>query len=210
MEGIFNMTNAQEFNTLSREFCLSQADKVVNECKECGGTGMVHVAVELGGLSHDFFESYDEEPCPSCQRKVKEWRKLADEFCWHKILATGRLLTGDYPNQENPTCQGDWMLGDIYVCNCGFIGIDSTSRKIASEGKWVEHSGNSNPTYSNPADIAAALKRMGLWDKFTTWLWMKFIPNAELDQYGIFDILTTPALFLEAGKNFLREVVGQP
>jgi len=160
------MTNAQEFNTLSREFCLEQADKVVKECGECFGERIIPLDVL----------------CPKCTPEADKWRKLADGFCWH---------------------EDEWYACHTEVCSC-------CSLQDCPPKKYHKYRpSRNNPTYSNPADIARALKRMGLWDKFTTWLWMKFIPNAELDQYGIFDILTDPALFLSAGTNFLREIVGQ-
>jgi len=169
------MTNAQEFNTEARAFCLEQADKVVKECKECGGTGYIEVISDAED---------DKDKCPSCTPEADKWRKLADAFCWHEFLDN---------RKHDPNCPCGDVWGVVY---------------------------HSNPTYDKPADIADAFKRMGLFDRFVEWhlancltIWIVDNCFGKMTSYDLLahaEILTDPVLFLEAGTNFLREVVGQP
>jgi len=184
---------SQEFNTEARAFCLEQADKVAKECKECGGRGRIPF-----GPPRNFMWDvvYAQKPCPSCTPEADKWRKLAEGFCNHEPPCWYLDFTKDPPVP--------------YPCkHCG-----------AKIDMWQVISGIDS-TYDNPADIAAALKRMGLWERFVEWLIAKY-PEVKSDgtmkgeltangQTGanglrLLEIATDPALFIEAGTNFLREV----
>jgi hypothetical protein len=138
------MTPQEEFTKLSSALALKMADEL--DCQECGGAIIIpwHCDTCAQGPSEQMCsETYDSlicEPCPSCSPERYRLQALAKRLCWHE------------PNR-GPLSGPNELI--VYTCKfCGELISMAYSR----------------PTYSNPVDIVAVMKELGVLEGFVEWL----------------------------------------
>jgi len=177
------------------ELSAQVAKRKAVECVFCHGTGILD-----NGVSS----------CSICARL----REIA-EWCWHGYQDLVDVYNGNASMGLHGFVKGE-IWGSIRLCECcGYAEWDYYMINGIHESTWLPACSCKpvNPTFTIPALRALLEDLGGEWKPFKWWLrthWnlIEFaIPEIELCELTIEDILTDPALFAQATESYLTTIV---
>jgi len=181
---------SKELTNLAKQ----RVDKRASECEDCGGSGLVCAQAQCMFPESKLTDCripknpYCTSPCDCPYAKpcptCAPLRKMAGELCWHEWIMK--------PKNN---------VSSRYSCTCGLVGYD---------GRDAEKHMDANPTYTIQS-LRELLERMGEWEKFVSWLYIKhWVRENDYDAINIFqrtehaDILTSDELIIKAGIEYLK------